>query len=720
MALLILGKAIFTINSHLKQIVLFILLFIGLSQRVVYAQQYDIDALNHELHSNAADTNQVITLNELAWQLRKSNSQQAKQYAIKAQQLSKKLSYSSGHLTSLIRLGTVETYLKNYKDAESIFLEILVIEKGNNNVYGIGRAQNQLCNIYRSQGNYSDAVNFGLKALHNFESIQKEQIVATVANNLGAAYKNLGDLKNALKYYQKSLEIRERLNLQGQIGQNYLNLGSFYVTAGNLIKGLEYLVLAEKKFQTQNNNYDLAKVYGNIGNVYYQKSDLTKALEYYNRSLELKKALDVIEKDPLIFNNIGAIYYKQNDFDNALKYYLKSCSIQEENDEDILFMDSYTNVGDIYLYRKDFSNAIYYYLRSLDIARSSDKKIIEAQTMKRLSECYSYIGEFEIADDYNKKYIQLTDSLDNNFRDAMILAQQFQDEKFKTELLQKDLKIKNERIKNYEAKNEIQLVTIVSLIVSVSLILILFTTILRVRAQRQKRIKAEKEAEVQAQKLEELIRSGELKSLNAMLLGQEEERKRIAKDLHDSVGSMLSVVQMHFGMVENQIEGLRKPSNKQYKKAYTLLNDAIQEVRNVSHNLENGTLNKFGITAAVEDLCESISSSQIIKAECISHALEDRLGFELEVVIYRVIQELVKNVLYHSKADELTVQLIRSKNFINITVEDNGVGFDHTEATNGMGFNNIEARIEPFGGIISVDSQKEAGTIITVDIPIKN
>jgi len=203
------------------------------------------------------------------------------------------------------------------------------------------------------------------------------------------------------------------------------------------------------------------------------------------------------------------------------------------------------------------------------------------------------------------------------------------------------------------------------------------------------------------------------------MLGQEEERKRISRDLHDRLGSMLAMVKNHFKSVEEDIDHLKTSNVNLYQKANKLLDEACHEVRKISQDIASGTLTKFGLTASMEDLRNTLEESKQIDVEFISHGFKDRLTLDYEINIYRIFQELISNVLKHSEASELSMQILKSKEIVNIIVEDNGIGFNHESQIDGMGLKNVEARVLGLQGEMKIDSKINQGTTVTIDIPIK-
>ncbi|RYD86549.1 MAG: sensor histidine kinase, partial [Sphingobacteriales bacterium] len=231
--------------------------------------------------------------------------------------------------------------------------------------------------------------------------------------------------------------------------------------------------------------------------------------------------------------------------------------------------------------------------------------------------------------------------------------------------------------------------------------------------QRQKAIAllAAKNEELNRNRIQELLRDQELVSIHSMLQGQETERKRIAQDLHDRLGSLLATVKLHFQMAK---------TDEQRELASSLMDEACQEVRQIAHNMVSGVLMKFGLVAALNDLSNAITSSGKVHMQTIAHGLNSRLPGNSEIEIYRIVQELVSNALKHAGAKEITVLLNKTGPTLNLIVEDDGKGFMPAKAKNkgGMGLKGVQSRVQQLQGELSIDSSPGRGTTVLIEIPV--
>jgi signal transduction histidine kinase len=209
--------------------------------------------------------------------------------------------------------------------------------------------------------------------------------------------------------------------------------------------------------------------------------------------------------------------------------------------------------------------------------------------------------------------------------------------------------------------------------------------------------------------------------LSLMIQGQEEERRRLAKEIHDGFGPLVSTAKMNFEAIESDLTDNFHHLKKRFEEGYAMLDDLASEARNISHALMPRILNDFGLISAIESLCDKMNNANRINVIFLYSDHKISLTKEMELAFYRVLQELINNVLKYSNALKLEIQLIKRESSITLIVEDNGDGFDletvkdHGE---GIGLKNMETRIAYFGGSVHIDTLKGRGTIVTAEIPL--
>ncbi|MEL6135357.1 MAG: sensor histidine kinase, partial [Bacteroidota bacterium] len=235
-------------------------------------------------------------------------------------------------------------------------------------------------------------------------------------------------------------------------------------------------------------------------------------------------------------------------------------------------------------------------------------------------------------------------------------------------------------------------------------IFLIYRYIHRQRLLRQSMITLQKEHEAQ--------------NLRSVITGEEQERKRIARDLHDGIGPLLASIKMLFQAVQNEKPEIKTVSH--YQQANKLLDQVSQEVREISHNMMPGTLDHLGLQDAIRDLCTLFQHTYQIQVDYITHGEDEDLDHSTKVMVYRITQELLRNIGKHAEASEVIVQVIIEDNTLQLTVEDNGKGFsmDKAKQIKGIGLKSIQSRTVFLKGNIDIDARPDEGTMIHIEIPL--
>ncbi len=236
---------------------------------------------------------------------------------------------------------------------------------------------------------------------------------------------------------------------------------------------------------------------------------------------------------------------------------------------------------------------------------------------------------------------------------------------------------------------------------------------------RRSRMLARQTEKMQQQRIVELEKDHELLVVNSLLKGQEEERGRMARDLHDGLGGLLSGVKfsMHH-MKDNLI--VTSENMAVFERSLDLIDTSIAELRRIAHNMMPEGLVSYGLDEALKQYCSSINTNGMLRVTYQSVGLSNRMADAVEITAYRIIQELVNNVLKHAAATECTVQVIRDERRLNIVVEDNGRGFDmkSLEEKKGAGWVNIRARVDYLKGQLELNSEPGEGTQVNIEFNI--
>lgn len=677
-------------------------------------QNTRIDSLVQKIRTCNDDSIKALCLNELSWEYCTYQPDSALAYATKAKIIAERIGFEAGIATSLNRIGEIEKNKGYYDQAIATFDKALQIEKEINNAYGIARANGQLALLYISIGQIEKAFDANQTCIKIYKEINNLSALANAYDRQAEIYKYQGKFDKALDLIYTELKIREQIKDSANFVFSFISLANLYSKLSNYSKAMEYNNKAIEIAMRFNDQINLAKIYTNISGVYYKLEQFYTAIDYNFKSIEIKNRLKQDKALDSNYNNLGNCYSKLGEYNKAIQFYNKSIDIKEKSGDKEDLSIAYNNIGNLYFNRKQYNQALSHYKKGMENAKIIDNKLITLELYHNIYRSYLITGKLKDAVSFNNKYITLRDSLDIAYRNAMNLKDAYLEEQKKNQLLAKDNLINEIKIKRRN-------ILIISLSGGMILLILLFFALFRSYRLKQRTLLAEKNNEINEQKISKLLKDQELKSMSAMLEGQDGERKRIAQDLHDRLGSMLSMVKLHFKSVEENIQAIRETNLVMYSKANNLLDEACEEVRKIANDLNSGVLNKFGLIPALKSLQESIKGTGQLNIEVLDFGFDDnRLEYAIEINLYRIIQELISNILKHSKASEVTIQLIKKENRLNIVVEDNGLGFDVNQIKNkkGMGLKNIESRVDSLKGEFNIDSGKGAGTTITIEIPL--
>lgn len=338
---------------------------------------------------------------------------------------------------------------------------------------------------------------------------------------------------------------------------------------------------------------------------------------------------------------------------------------------------------------------------------------MQVDALQSLMEWHAALGEEGQALREARLIIHLNDSLQRaQYNERLALAEiGFETERKEHQIVEQQQELELARIEDRRKQLQRNLsITIAAALIVVALLLW--------RGLRARTKLASKERELHRRVVDQLMNESENKALHAMLNGQEKERNRIARELHDRVGSMLGALKMQMNALEARLENLHFDQPVHAAKVNHLLDETAQEVRRISHDMVSSNLSQLGLAEALKNLCDSLRVSGKPEVDLVLDGLDERLDRKVELEIYRIVQELISNALKHAKPEKLGITIARSPERISVSVADDGLGFDPSKARKGMGLDNVESRAASIGATVRWDSAPGKGTTAFVDCPL--
>lgn len=511
-------------------------------------------------------------------------------------------------------------------------------------------------------------------------------------SNYGSVLTRQYSFESGIGYLNKSIHYFELAKDTIQLAYTYSRISNAFHDFGNYEKGKEYAKKGLKIIQSQEKSNTRANwsLWNVLGINYDDNKEYDKAIATHLKALRFAKDND--ELLATTYNNLGNTYKKKGMLAEAENYFQKSFEIEKIIKDDYRFSTIYGNLGDLALKRKQYAVSKKYLDSCLYYAE-------KAGSPEKLKDAYEYnswwyeeTGDYKNSLHFIKQYISLKDSLENVAKAGIIYDVQERYESAKKEKENQELQIAN-RLKTIEKD---QAVSEKKIILTASVVLIALLSVVAFLLYRNK--------------LNKIKRNEEQKMNQALFEGEQKERIRIARDLHDSVGQMLSVAKMNLSAFPD--EKLQPTSQ--------LIDSTISEVRTISHNLIPEDLN-FGLFAALETLAEKINHSGTTKMTVNITGEIRNLKFEQqnELSIYRIVQEVVNNMIRHSGANSINLNVTQQAQKILISIKDNGRGMDteNIENSKGIGWKNIKARVNLLDGEMKIQSEKLSGTQIEILLP---
>ncbi len=677
----------------------------------------------------------------------------SKENLIKAAELLKKSPYTIYKERYYLVSGSLALSLRDYNKAENQ-LSVGYDLKSKSNIYidiclKLAVTAKKKKNLLRAESYFKEAISI-LKSTQNF----KKAIKAT--NSLGTLMAQQQQYKKAATYYNESLQLAIlHKDLKGQ-SSAFLNLGNVFYFKGNWDKAISYYIESAQIKETLKDNTGIAKIHNNIAAIYKQQKRFTKSLTYFrksehfyqntNDSIKLAEtwiniaSVHVFLKNPKTglsflqdallylkhFNrpkteliaqtNIALAYNMMKQFNESLLYLAHAEKKAQQLKKSYSLVIIYNLYGVNYYELKKYNKAIDFYQKSYDLANKMDILNEQKKALFGLYETEQKKKNYQKSLIWHEKYTQIKDSLFNTNSATKILELQ---EKYETKQKEQEIAILNKENTTISLENQLKTDQLKLSLISISFVIVLIVILslfFRQKSKNQKALLVYQEAQNKEQ-INQLIQKQEIRTLESVLTAQQNERKKLASDIHDNLGSYLATIkyQHEATKVTRQHEKKRR---SQFKSMSQLISSACAEVRAISHQMATGESFDFSLIPAIQKLVQRIRATKQFNIQFI-HLLDALdASQETELALYKIIQELLSNVLKHAKATEVILQINGSSKDISIIVEDNGIGFDITNsATNGIGLTNIIQRVEHLKGKTEINSSINLGTTILIILP---
>lgn len=635
---------------------------------------YDRDSLWRVFEKSQMDTNRVHLYIQLGQQYETNNPDSALLLYEQALKLSQQLNYTRGIISYYTNATYVYNILGNYDTALILNLKSVEIARAFGDPERLAACLGNVGATYISMQQHEKALEYQLQIIPLYEKLNNQIKLSTLYSNLSYTYSNIKQYKKAIEYGEMSLRIGRQIKNDYSITTTLVNLSTVYILIGQTERAIKALEEARAIARRTNNQYALLITSLNLGDANIKLGNYNKLQPYYDEALTLANKLGDQESVVIALRGKGLDNFYKKKIVEAELFINQSLQLAVANSMIDQIGKGYTVLADIAVLKGDFRTNNYYAIKSDSI-----------RTLLLNESIAENIQELEAKYESEKKEQQI--------------------KQLEQEADIKDLSIKQNRLLNF--------------ILVGSLLAVLAIVMLARRTYQQKKKILEKENSLNQSRIAELEKEKQLMASEAVIKGQDEERGRLAKDLHDGLGGLLSGVKFSLANMKSTVI-LDADSALVFERSLDMLDHSISELRRVAHNMMPEVLVKFGLSEALKSYCDRMRESQIFKIDFQSIGMEERLSSNTEIFVYRIVQELLNNTAKHAKATHVLVQLARQNNEVSITVEDDGSGFDKTmvDKATGAGWGNIRSRVDYLKGKLDILSAAGQGTSVHITIPV--
>lgn len=578
-----------------------------------------------------------------------------------------------------------------YDEAITLYEKALLIYTKVDDKDGIGFCYDYIAEVYRRQSNLPKVIEYGKKSLSFFEQTGNPTGQADIYNLFGCLNINEANYLKAIENFKKAIERSERIQDYENLAMNLNNLGLVYVNVSDYKPALDCFEKATEYNTKLGNKAWVAIHYDNMAWVYYKTKNYSKSIGYYQKALAINQSIGNQTYYAISCNHIGLVYKEAGNYQEAFSYFQKAQEEASKRSEKNTLATSLFNLGTIYLYAPDdvllknnispkdkYPKALTLFKQSISL---SNAKGLQNSCLKEISYIHEKTGNFKEALNDYKTFVIRRDSIDGEEVKKQITRKEIQ---FEFEKKESELKFKQQLALKKIDNEKIFLLTL--------LIFITLGAIIFYLTQRQKVLKQEK--------------ANSMNFTKQLLENTEDERKRIASDLHDSIS--------------HELLNLKSMFKHDFTKLNTKVDAIINDIRGISRNLHPVMFDKIGLTPNIEQLVERIQvqNNFLVSTEI---AYSGKLISADELQIYRIIQESLSNIIKYAKAHAAKITILEEKDKLKIEIRDNGKGFNVKETLNSgkaFGLHNIIERSRVIGGVANIQSSAE-GTIISIEIPME-
>ncbi|MBU6324343.1 MAG: hypothetical protein KJS92_02550 [Bacteroidetes bacterium] len=550
--------------------------------------------------------------------------------------------------------------------------------------------------------------NLALEALNLSRSIGYLSGEGRALSQLGRLFRQSEQLDSALFYHRKALEIRRMIRDTQAMGYSYANIGVVFSGYGLWERSAIYNDSAIWAFEQVKDTFQYLRRLQSKGVIAVELEGDRSALEVF---LDYERRSRAYGEDGLAAEacrSISLTYYALQKPDSSIYWLNRSLELSTRLNDSAMMMNLKMDLAVRYFGLPDLNRGTQFLNESEQLLNHGFGSAFDSLYLKEAK----FIQKLALAGQ---------DILIQDFEQCFVAEEAYYNRIHASQLSEVEgayqLKAKQAQNQALYLQNQQYKIRFMGLLLLfLGLVVILVLTISHYRNKRSINMR---EMELKERHIRNILQEQELKTVNAALEGKDQERTRIAGELHDRLGYILALAKLNFSSLQEDLSRMQHENSDRFSRISEMLDEASTEVRRISHDLYGSSVFNFGITTALHQLAEAVSAANKIQVRFYSQYIPSDLRLELQVSVYRIVGELISNTLKHAKAGQIDIQLFGRAGELVLTYEDDGEGFDTKDATwkHGIGYTNIEARLKKYKGTYLVETAPGRGMYFQAEIP---
>lgn len=535
------------------------------------------------------------------------------------------------------------------------------------------------------QTNSSQTIALLLKQLHQAETDKNDQQIAKISSQLALTYYYAGDYENNRKYALQAIQFFNQLKDYKSLAYEYGELG-FRLKSIDLKSAESYMQKGMSIAQKHNSQKQLISIYNNFGVIKRLLNQADSALMYHQKSIAICTKYNDSISLPYSLNNIGTLYLEQKKYELAEANFEKALQIRKNLKDAYGISDNYAYSGDLYFAQKNYAKAITAFLHSLKIADSLKISNLILYNYKQLAESYKLNGDTKNALFFADRRQDFGDSLINIQTNDKIIKYQIQ-----FETAEKEKQILQQQLEAKKRKTTILLLTFLAIILIITSYFIYRN--LKIKNKQQQQEFELNEARILIEHQKQL----------------DEQRLTISRDLHDNIGSQLTFIISSIDTLKYALKITDDKINQRMTSISDFTRTTITDLRDTIWAMNQAEIGFQEMKNRIENfiykaknLGQGLAFNFEIDEELNRYTFSSTQGMN----IYRIIQEACNNVIKYANASQINIKILKTKQQIEIAIEDDGIGFDTSKNYNGNGLLNMKKRIQSIEGTLKISSTK--------------